>query len=328
MFDPEKIDNNPSGTPQEKIKTEKENEEPKEEIKDEKPEEKSSKTEEEAKESGLEEIKGKIEELKGKEFVDGLKSKSKDIEGSVKEISPEDKERLTQTLSRVSENIPEAVLVGGTALRIWLDINGKKIPEEYGKDIDLEIKNERFEQTSEALPPKKGKELTPPNPEKSLSKKEKKALEKIYRRKEKEKTPFGEADFLKDSENYLALEDKITNHHLDLFKEMEENKIEKVHYCNNELSLLSPEELFIKRMNQLQNSKELQRRHSVYFYLNAGIIDAEKMDELVKEKLGKNGEEINKEQARKVWKDYYSKLDNLIIKAEEEGSIKEGVEHW
>ena len=219
------------------------------------------------------------------ESVEGFEKKIEEIKESIKEISPEEKEEIAKVLERVNENIPQATLIGGVALRIWLDIKGEKVPEMYGKDFDFELPKEIFERVKLALPPEKYKESLPPRPEEPFSSEMIDKLRRVFRRKEKEKTPFGYFDFLKTPEVHFALEDKESFAHLDFFIEKKESQKEKITYRGREVTLLLPEELFIRRISKLRKLEEgIQKRDVIYFYLNAKIINEEKMDEIVKKR--------------------------------------------
>lgn len=261
--------------------------------------------------------------------VDDFEKKIKEVEESVKEISPEEKEKISKVLEKVNENIPQSTLVGGVALRVWLDVKGEKVPEMYGKDFDFELPKEIFERVKLALPPEKHKEFPTPQPKKSFSSETTDKLRRIFRRKEKEQTQFGYFDFLKNPETHFALEDKESFSHLDFFIEKKGGQKEKIIYRGKELNLLSPEELFIRRINRLRKSgEEIQKRDIIYFYLNAKIINEEKMDRVViREIAKKKGEEINPKVAREIWEKELEEIHKKIEKAIKKGKISEIVEH-
>ena len=95
---------------------------------------------------------------KESKFVEDFKKKIEEIKEKIKEISSREKEEIAEILERVNENIPRTTLVGGVALRIWLDIKGEKVPEMYGKDFDFVLPKEIFERVKLALSPEKYKE--------------------------------------------------------------------------------------------------------------------------------------------------------------------------
>ena len=279
----------------------------------------------------FERFKPPISESKEKkpESVEGFEKEIEKIEESIKEISSEEKEEIAKVLERVSENIPQVTLIGGVALRIWLDIKGEKVPEMYGKDFDFVLPKEIFERVKLALSPEKYKESFLPRPEEPFSSEMIDKLRKVFRKKEKEKTPFGYFDFLKSPEIHFALEDKESFAHLDFFIEKKESQKEKINYRGREVTLLSPEELFIRRIGKLRKlGEEIQKRDVIYFYLNAEIINKEKMDEIVKKRVfEETGKEIDRETARKIWKEELEKIHKKIEKAKKEGKILEEVKH-
>ena len=266
---------------------------------------------------------------KESKFVEDFKKKIEEIKEKIKEISSREKEEIAEILERVNENIPRTTLVGGVALRIWLDIKGKKVPEMYGKDFDFVLPKEIFEKVKLDLLPEKCQEFSVSQPKESFSSEIVHKLRKVFRIKEKEQTPFGFFDFLKTPENYFALEDRKKFAHLDFFLEKKEDQKETIIYRGKKVTLLSPEELFIKRISKLRKLKEeIQKRDVIYFYLNAEIIDEEKMDEIVRRKIFKEkGKEIDQKMSRKIWKEELGKIHKKIKKAEKEGKILEKVEH-
>lgn len=260
------------------------------------------------------------EKKEEEELIKNLKANFEKVKDKIEEIPPEKKRRLFETVERASENLHRLTLIGGTALQIWCEVKGVKIPKEYKEDIDYEIEEKEFNRVRAVFPIKKEEEFLPLPPKEEIEK-----LRFYYRRKGKEKTPFGKFDFLKDPENYIALEDKVSYYHIDLFKKREEKDTETINFQGKKISLLTPEELFLARYFQLRESKKFQRRHIIYFYLNAGLINPEKMDELIIKKLQKKGEIINKKQAREIWGGAYKELNEKIQEAERKGEIEEEV---
>lgn len=254
-----------------------------------------------------------------------LKEKAEIAEKEIKEISPEEKKRLFDSVEKISKNIPEVIITGGTALRIYLENFKKKVPEELGKDIDCILEKEIYEKVREALPPEKEKEVVPAHPEKPFSTIKKEKLRLFYGRKEgEEETPGGRRAFLKDPENHMALEDKRTHYHIDIFPKQEITLgVESVELRGQKINLLSPEELLMRRMSQIKKGIEeenLQRRHISYFYLNGGLIKEAEMDKLWK-KVKEKKEDV------KDWREIWLELDKEIQRAEAEGKIKEKITH-
>ncbi|MBM3257681.1 MAG: hypothetical protein FJZ05_00470 [Candidatus Nealsonbacteria bacterium] len=255
-----------------------------------------------------------------------LKEKAETVEKNIEEISPEAKKKLFDSARLISKNIPEIIITGGTALRIYLEKLNKKVPIEFGEDIDCVIEKEFYEKIREALPPKEGKEVIPPQPNKIFSVKEKEKLNLIYTRKEGEGLPDGRREFLKEPENHLALEDKKNNYHIDIFPKQDITiDIRQIELKGQKINLLSPEELFIRSISFIKKgieNKQLQRRHVNYFYLNGGLINEEKMDNLWKAiKMKASGKDLG--DWREVWKEF----NENICRAEDKREIKKEVFH-
>lgn len=53
------------------------------------------------------------------------------------EISKDNLLQIQNNIHTIYEKYPDAAIVGGSALRIWSDILGRKIPEVYGRDVDI-----------------------------------------------------------------------------------------------------------------------------------------------------------------------------------------------
>lgn len=273
----------------------------------------------------IEETKIELKELMAKPTIEILNEKAKKIENEIKEISPEEKERLIDSVVRISKKIPEAIFTGGTALRIYIENLNKKVPTEFGKDIDCIMKKETYEKIRDTLPPQRGKELVPAHPTKPLSIFKKIGLRRSFRRKgNEEETPFGIGDFLKDPENHMALEDKKTYYHIDIFPKQEiTSEVNTLKLRGQKINLLSSEELFVRRMSQIQRGIEeekLQSRHINYFYLNGGLIDERKMDNLW-EKIREQKKDV------KDWREIWLELDKGIDFAKTQGKIKEEIIH-
>ena len=216
-----------------------------------------------------------------------LKNKAKEIQSSVKEISPEKKQELRETVGNFSQKVPEGVLVGGNALRIWLDKKGLFVPEEFGKDIDFIIDKENFDKTKASFNTEGQSELG-------------------YRKKGLKEE---EKEFNKDPENYMALEDNKNFRHIDIFVNKE--PFEKIDYEGIELNIIQPEELFIKYVNKVGDESEkgqIQERTLAYYYLSSLIVDEQKIDSRIQQIKKERGININ-------WKSEVKNLDNKIKQA-------------
>jgi len=254
-----------------------------------------------------------------------LEERAKIAESGAREISPEEKKMLFSSAERISSNVPGVVVVGGTALRIYLEHFGKKVLEEFGKDIDCILEKESYERAREALPPKKGREGIPPYPDKLFSPMKKEKLRYFFEREEGEEMPDGRREFLKDPENHMALKDKQTHYHIDMFPQQEiTTGIKRVRLGGRRgINLLSPEELLMRRMSSIKRGMEegnLQRRHVIYFYLNGSLIREKEMDKLW-EKVRVKKEDV------KDWREVWLELDREIQRAEAEGKITEKIAH-
>jgi hypothetical protein len=65
-------------------------------------------------------------------------------------ISPEDLKRLRYNVAVVSREIPGAIFVGGTALRLWADYLGQPVPELFGGDTDITIEGNKDYEVNDA----------------------------------------------------------------------------------------------------------------------------------------------------------------------------------
>lgn len=225
-----------------------------------------------------------------------LRERAEGIKTSTTEISPESKQTMRENVGRFSQTIPEATLIGGVALRVWLDKKGLFVPQEFGKDIDFTLNREKFNELNGTF----------------VSSSSQNSITEKYRKKgNNEKTPFGEQNFNKDRNNYIALEDKKSYAHIDIFVNQNEN-VQTIDYQDNKLSIISPEELFLgyakKAKNELEKS-QLQRRTVVYFYLSSLIVDEKKIDPKLQ------------------WENAVRDLDAKIQKAGKEGKVVEEVTH-
>lgn len=251
-----------------------------------------------------------------------LKEKAEITEKGIKEISPKEKEKLFDSVERISNNIPEIIIVGGAALSIHLENLKKKIPEGIGKDIDCVLEKEIYERVREALPPVREKEVISAYPETAFPAILKEKLSLSYRRKEGEKEE--PRAFLRDPAGHMALEDRKTYRHIDIFPKQEiTSAVEKFGPKGQKINLLSPEELFIRRMSDIKkgiDTGELQERHVRYFYLNGGLIEETKMDKLWSE-VKKMKEDIGD------WREFWRDLDKGIDLARSQGKIKEKIIH-
>ncbi len=129
---------------------------------------------------------------------------------------------------------------------------------------------------------------------------------------------------MNDPENHMALEDKKTYYHVDIFPKQEiTSEVNTLNLKGQKINLLSPEELFVRRMSNIKQgieAGELQERHVRYFYLNGGLIEETKMDKLWGE-VKKIKEDVG--DWRGVWRD----LDQGIHLARSQGKIKEKIIH-
>ncbi|MCJ7829488.1 hypothetical protein MUP50_00140, partial [Patescibacteria group bacterium] len=80
-----------------------------------------------------------------------LNRRAEKVQSSVKEISPEKKQQLKETVGNFSQKFPEGILVGGNALRVWLDKKGFFVPEEFGNDIDFIFNKESFDKSKSSF---------------------------------------------------------------------------------------------------------------------------------------------------------------------------------
>lgn len=58
------------------------------------------------------------------------------------EMTTEDYKKMLDKIGVVYEKMPDAILVGGIALRVWADTRGLKIPANYGNDFDVAKPNQ------------------------------------------------------------------------------------------------------------------------------------------------------------------------------------------
>jgi hypothetical protein len=223
-----------------------------------------------------------------------LNRRAEKVQSSVKEISPEKKQSIKETVNQFSQIVPETILVGGNALRIWLDRKNLFVPQEFGEDFDFTLNREKFDKLNNIF--------TNPDSQNSITEK--------YRKKGFEKTPFGERDFNKDPNNYIALEDKENYSHIDVFANDKE-PFEKIDYQGIKLNIIPPEELFIKYANKTKDELEkgqIQRRTLTYFYLSSLIVDEQKVDAKI--------QQINKENGTNLdWEKEVKDLDTKIQQA-------------
>lgn len=267
-----------------------------------------------------------VEEEKhgGNEMIVALRERAADISSLSKEIDPQRLEQIRQTVGRMSAFIPEATLVGGVALRVWLDQKGLFVPEEYGADYDFEIPKEAFEQVRKILPVK-GVEESAVAPHNMLTVERTELIKRQYRRKGIENTPFGTENFVKNPENYMALEDNANYSHIELFLKPKQSVVETIDYQGHKVSILSPEELFLRRAGKIKEELqkgELQKRQLVYFYLNSLLVNEDSID-LVWKGLQDQGLVSQDQSWEKILSDIVAGTEDAVKK----GEVKDVVVH-
>ena len=215
-----------------------------------------------------------------------LNKRAETIQSSVKEISPQKKQELKETIGNFSQKFPEGILVGSNALRVWLDKKGFFVPEEFGNDVDFIMDKASFDKAKSFFNSENQSELG-------------------YRKKGLKEN---EQEFNKDPENYMALEDNKNFRHIDVFVGKE--PFEKTDYQGIKLNIIQPEELFIKYANKAKDELEkgqIQRRTLTYYYLSSLIVDKQKLDSKIQQANSGRGTNI----------DWESEVKNLDAKIQQ-----------
>jgi hypothetical protein len=254
-----------------------------------------------------------------------LKDRAVEIGPGVKKIDAQELTRIRETVGRMAELIPEASLMGGEALRVLLDYKGLPVPQEFGGDFDYAIPKANYDQIRKLFPVKGSTEPLP-QPKEELPPERARQIQSHYRRKgDKEQTPFGVFNFMKEPERALALEDNLNKAHIDLVVRWRELVTETITYHGHRVSILSPEELFLKRADEVEERLEdgrLQRRHVVYFYFNSLLVSEKEIDKLWSGSQGYG--EITHD---RDWRKFLTRLDEQVQEAEKQGKIIEKVVH-
>ncbi|QQG43807.1 MAG: hypothetical protein HYW86_02905 [Candidatus Roizmanbacteria bacterium] len=234
-------------------------------------------------------LKTKAKEIFARRHGDDLtnifRQRAVDARNSLSSISDEKIKKTEHAIKIMAECIPEATLVGGWALRLYLRQRGLLIPTVPAIDIDFTIPPANYDQVREAtrFPQETDFEFTGV----PLSEKRKALITAKLRRKgEKEPVPDsmggGYRNFMKSTKEEMALEDNDFKQHIDLFRTDEVAQSQKLRVDGVEVTVLTPEELLIRRFNQLnrylpgktlnsQQTIEIPRKILQYFYLNGAI---------------------------------------------------------
>lgn len=224
--------------------------------------------------------------------------KARDAMAVLKPISEEKLMRTEYAIKVMAQCVPDAILVGGWALRLHLKQKRLPIPTVPAIDIDYAISPAGYDQIRETLkfPSESDFEL---KGEPLSAEKKSLIATKLRRKGNKEPVPQamggGFRNFMKNPKNYMALEDGRYQQHIDLFGTNESVRTQKLIVGDVEVTVLTPEELLIGRYNQLnrylsetppngEQPIEIPRKILQYFYLNGGIVDEQTLKELWEEK--------------------------------------------